>query len=55
MNIFVHSDESGVFDRQHNSWFVFGGVFSRPNTKQRYLDYVFKIAVKRKLYDLTYA
>ena len=30
MNIFVHYDESGVFDRQHNSWFVFGGVFSRP-------------------------
>ena len=26
MNIFVYSDESGVFDRVHNQYFVFGGV-----------------------------
>lgn len=122
MNIFVYSDESGVFDSQHNSWFVFGGVlflskderdvasrkyihaertirkkedikravevkaagitnkdkgklfrslnqyhkfgavinqhaimdsiFKTKKTKQRYLDYVFKIAVKRKFKDM---
>lgn len=26
MNIFVYSDESGVFDRVHNQYFVFGGI-----------------------------
>ncbi|MBQ8396705.1 MAG: DUF3800 domain-containing protein [Clostridia bacterium] len=26
MNIFVYSDESGVFDRVHNRYYVFGGV-----------------------------
>lgn len=26
MNIFVYSDESGVFDAAHNDIFVFGGV-----------------------------
>ena len=26
MNIFVYSDESGVLDKEHNEYFVFGGV-----------------------------
>lgn len=26
MNIFVYSDESGVFDKKHNDYFVFGGL-----------------------------
>lgn len=26
MNIFVYSDESGVFDKVHNEYFVFGGL-----------------------------
>lgn len=26
MNIFVYSDESGVFDKAHNEYFVFGGL-----------------------------
>ena len=26
MNIFVYADESGVFDKVHNKYFVFGGV-----------------------------
>lgn len=26
MNIFVYSDESGVFDKVHNDYFVFGGL-----------------------------
>lgn len=26
MNIFIYSDESGVFDKKHNDYFVFGGI-----------------------------
>jgi hypothetical protein len=26
MNLFVYSDESGVFDREHNDYYVFGGL-----------------------------
>ena len=26
MNIFIYSDESGVFDKEHNDYFVFGGL-----------------------------
>lgn len=26
MNIYIYSDESGVFDKQHNQIFVFGGI-----------------------------
>lgn len=26
MNLFVYSDESGVFDKAHNDYFIFGGV-----------------------------
>lgn len=122
MNLFVYSDESGVFDRAHNQIYVFGGiicatkekrdeytriyrgvekqiyadkgidpgtelkasvldtstkrrlygsmknahkfgvvidqqkvngnVFNSKKSKQRYLDYAYKIAVKRKLQQL---
>ena len=34
MNLFVYSDESGVFDRVHNDIFVFGGlIFLDKNSK----------------------
>lgn len=37
MNIFVYSDESGVFDKAHNDWFVFGGViFLSKDDKDSY-------------------
>ena len=26
MDIFIYSDESGVFDKEHNDFFVFGGI-----------------------------
>ena len=26
MNLFIYSDESGVFDNVHNEYFVFGGL-----------------------------
>ncbi len=31
MNIYVYSDESGVFDKEHNEIFVFGGVILLGN------------------------
>lgn len=122
MNIYVYSDESGVFDNHHNGFFVYGGlvflsksdheswqrkyrnsertikdiermgknseakatkisnkskgklyralnhtekfgvvvhekdvvtdIFNAKKSKQRYLDYVYKIGVKRKFEDL---
>ncbi len=122
MNIFIYSDESGVFDKIHNNFFVFGGlvflskderdicarkytkaervircannmadcdevkattvsiadkgklyrslnneekfaviinqkqvlnrIFNGKKDKQRYLDYAYRIGVKRKLQDL---
>lgn len=37
MNIYVYSDESGVFDRIHNEYFVFGGIvfFSAEEKEKR--------------------
>ena len=26
MNVYIYSDESGVFDHVHNKYFVFGGL-----------------------------
>ena len=26
MDLYIYSDESGVFDREHNDFYVFGGV-----------------------------
>lgn len=31
MDLFVYSDESGVFDRIHNDYFVFGGLILLGN------------------------
>lgn len=37
MNIFVYSDESGVFDKVHNDIFVFGGlIIIETNSKQEW-------------------
>ena len=34
MNLFIYSDESGVFDKAHNKFFVFGGlVFSSKDAR----------------------
>lgn len=43
MNIYVYSDESGVFDRIHNDYFIFGGVVfldqnERDNRERMYLS-----------------
>lgn len=35
MNIYIYSDESGVFDKEHNDYFVFGGlIFWEQKTKK---------------------
>ena len=36
MNLFIYSDESGVFDKKHNDYFIFGGViFFGSNQKEK--------------------
>lgn len=42
MNIFIYSDESGVFDKVHNQYFVFGGLIflsknDRDNMARKYI------------------
>lgn len=42
MNIFIYSDESGVFDKEHHDLYVFGGLIfldrsSRDSENRRYL------------------
>ena len=34
MNIFVYSDESGVFDKAHNDYYVFGGIICLGKEKR---------------------
>ena len=34
MNIYVYSDESGVFDKEHNEYFVFGGLILLGTTEK---------------------
>lgn len=34
MNIYVYSDESGVFDKTHNDYFVFGGLILLGSAKK---------------------
>ncbi len=35
MNLLIYSDESGVFDKEHNKYFVFGGlIFLSKNEKE---------------------
>ena len=37
MDLFVYSDESGVFDKAHNEIFVFGGlIFIGKDQKDEY-------------------
>ena len=42
MNIFIYSDESGVLDKKHNDYFVFGGVmfFSKEQKEQWARKYI---------------
>lgn len=54
MDIFVYSDESGVFDQKHNDFFVYGGIVflsknQNENWKRKYLSVERKIKSSEKL------
>ena len=34
MNLFIYSDESGVFDKKHNDYFIFGGIICFGNAQK---------------------
>ncbi len=56
MNIFIYSDESGVFDKKHNDYFVFGGlIFLSTEDKnvweRKYLNA--EKVIRRKGYEPT--
>ena len=55
MNIFVYSDESGVFDKVHNDYFVFGGlIFLDKETRDEYsrkYSHVEKVIRASETYD----
>lgn len=35
MNIYIYSDESGVLDKQHNRYYVFGGLIFLSSSEPR--------------------
>ena len=42
MNLYIYSDESGVFDNKHEKYFVFGGLiflskFEKDNASRKYI------------------
>ncbi len=38
MDLFIYSDESGVFDKAHNEIFVYGGlIFMEKQQKDEYI------------------
>lgn len=58
MNIYVYSDESGVFDKEHNDYFVFGGLIllgteEKENWSRKYSS-VEKVLRKNKGVDEKY-
>ena len=38
MNLYIYSDESGVFDKAHNNYFVFGGIICIDNNEKEMLS-----------------
>lgn len=58
MNIYIYSDESGVFDKKHNDVFVFGGIIILGTDKKevwsRKYSNVEKILRKNKGVDKNY-
>lgn len=58
MNIYVYSDESGVFDKNHNDYFVYGGIIclsrdEKDNLTRSYLQ-VEKVLREIKNIDATF-
>lgn len=58
LNIFVYSDESGVFDKVHNDFFVFGGLIllgaDKKDIWSRKYSSVEKIIRKEEKYSIKY-
>ncbi len=58
MNIYIYSDESGVFDNRHNKYYVFGGVICFGNKEKekwsRLYSNVEKCLRESKKYPLSY-
>ncbi len=46
MNLYIYSDESGVFDKKHNDIFVFGGVILIGNEEKEILSRKYSKAEK---------
>lgn len=58
MNIYIYSDESGVFDYRHDKYFVFGGIICFGNSERdkwsRLYSNVEKTLRESKQYDANY-
>ena len=46
MDIYVYSDESGVFDKKHNEYFVFGGLLFLGNDERNECSHMYSAAEK---------
>jgi len=46
MDIFVYSDESGVFDKEHNEYFVFGGLLFLSTSERLECSHLYSAAEK---------
>lgn len=46
MNIFVYSDESGVFDKKHNKYFIYGGLIFLSKDEKDTASRLYKNAEK---------
>jgi hypothetical protein len=55
MNIYIYSDESGVFDYLHNDYFIFGGLICFGNkekeTTARKYSHAEKVIIESRKYD----
>ncbi len=49
MDIWVYSDESGVFDAEHERYYVFGGVIFRSRSEQELCSHRFS-AIEKEIY-----
>ena len=57
MNVYIYSDESGVFDKKHNNYFVFGGImlFSKDEKLIAGRRYIAAEKVIRNSYSLEHS
>jgi hypothetical protein len=46
MNLYIYSDESGVFDKEHNDFFVFAGIICVDNLEKEIISRMYSNAEK---------